>query len=99
MRLPVDDLNLSLALGALDDRAAAIGARRERLRFTRFSFERTPNARCVAEVELEYQPGDAVVGRAEGFRPPWGTSGSRLKRRFGPSRISRAGRSGSSCWG
>lgn len=72
MRLPVEDLNLSLALGALDDRAAAIGARRERLRFTRFSFERTPAARCVAEVELEYQPGDVVVGRAEGISAPLG---------------------------
>ena len=72
MRLPADDLNLSLVVGALDDRATASAVRRERLRFTRFSFERTPNARCAAEVELEYQPGDAVVGRAEGISAPLG---------------------------
>lgn len=80
MRLSVDDLNLSLALsalddraqGALDDRASAGGQRRERLRFTRFSFDRTPTARCSAEVELEYQPGDSVVGRAEGVAAPLG---------------------------
>lgn len=72
MRFSVDDLNLSLALSALDDRAASAGQRRERLRFTRFSFERTPTARCSAEVELEYQPGDSVVGRAEGIAAPLG---------------------------
>ncbi|HEX4932096.1 MAG TPA: hypothetical protein VFV33_02885 [Gemmatimonadaceae bacterium] len=71
MRLPVDDLNRPVGVGALDAHAAA-GGRRERLRFTRFSCVRTPNARCAAEVELEYQPGDSVVGRAEGISAPLG---------------------------
>jgi hypothetical protein len=72
MSLLVDDLNPFLAVGALEDRAMSGGQRRERLRFTRFSFERSPTARCCAEVELEYQPGDSVVGRAEGIATPLG---------------------------
>lgn len=40
--------------------------RRERLRFTRFAFERTRTAHCRAEVELEYEPGNSVVGEATG---------------------------------
>ena len=47
-------------------------SRRERLRFTRFRFDRSPTARCCAEVELEFQPGDSVVGRAEGIATPLG---------------------------
>lgn len=50
----------------------AAAGRRERLRFTRFKFERTPTARCSAEVELEYEPGDSVIGRAEGIATPLG---------------------------
>ncbi|MEP7383277.1 MAG: hypothetical protein ABI910_16415 [Gemmatimonadota bacterium] len=68
----VDDSILPLAFASLDDRAAADGSRRERLRFTRFAFERSPTAHCCAEVELEYQKGDAVIGRAEGIATPLG---------------------------
>lgn len=62
----VDDSILPFQLASLDDRAAPEVARRERLRFVRFAFDRSPTAHCCAEVELEYQPGDSVVGRAEG---------------------------------
>jgi hypothetical protein len=75
MRFFMDDQDLPRLQGfdAADERAAATGAgRRERLRFTRFRFERSPTARCSAEVELEYQDGDAVVGRAEGVATPLG---------------------------
>lgn len=61
------DPDFTAAAGALDDRVAGNGAPRGRLRFTRFAFERTPTARCSAEVELEYQPGESVLGRAEGI--------------------------------
>ena len=67
MSFLVDDSILHLALASLSDGSSSAGGRRERLRFTRFSFQRSPTARCCAEVELEYQPGDAVVGRAEGI--------------------------------
>ena len=46
--------------------------RRGRLRFANFHFERTPNARCSAAVELEWMPGDSVVGRADGVASPLG---------------------------
>lgn len=65
--LPVSDSNLPLGLNGFDDGATAHGPRRERLRFTRFAFVRSHTAKCTAEVELEYQPGDAVIGRAEGI--------------------------------
>lgn len=68
----MDDSRIPLALAALDDHSTNGGPRRERLRFTRFAFERTPTARCSAEVELEYQPGDSVIGRAEGIATPLG---------------------------
>ncbi len=68
----VDDSNLTIASSGMSGSAPPGGARRERLRFTRFKFERTHTARCSAEVELEFQPGDAVVGRAEGIATPLG---------------------------
>lgn len=74
MRFLMDDQLHAISLTSCDtadDRAGGAG-RRERLRFTRFRFERLPTARCSAEVELEYQPGDAVVGRAEGVATPLG---------------------------
>lgn len=46
--------------------------RRERLRFTRFAFTRTPNGRCAAEVELEWLDDDRVVGRVEGMASAYG---------------------------
>lgn len=52
--------------------AATEEARRGRLRFANFHFERTPNARCSAAVELEWMPGDSVVGRADGVASPLG---------------------------
>jgi hypothetical protein len=71
MSLLVDDSMLPLALASFD--GASMGStRRERLRFTRFAFERGPTARCSAEVELEYQPGESVIGRAEGIATPLG---------------------------
>lgn len=66
MSILVDDSLQPFNLASLDDRASSDGSRRERLRFVRFAFERSPTAHCCAEVELEYQPGDSVVGRAEG---------------------------------
>lgn len=41
-------------------------ARRERLRFVGFAFERLPSGRCQAEVTLELGPGERWIGRAEG---------------------------------
>lgn len=76
MRFHMDEQNFEFvqaALAAADERTAlGTAARRERLRFTRFKFERSPTARCSAEVELEYQPGDTVLGRAEGVATPLG---------------------------
>ena len=40
--------------------------KRERLRFTNFKFNRTPNGQCAADVELEWLDGVRVVGRASG---------------------------------
>jgi hypothetical protein len=47
-------------------------ARRERLRFSEFSFTRTPAGVCVAEVELEWAPGSRFRGRSEGQSSPLG---------------------------
>ena len=47
-------------------------ARRERLRFSEFSFTRTPAGVCVAEVELEWNPGSRFRGRSEGQSSPLG---------------------------
>ncbi|MCC6318360.1 MAG: hypothetical protein IT361_11790 [Gemmatimonadaceae bacterium] len=46
--------------------------RRSRLRFTNLQFERSPAARCSAAVELEWLPGESVVGRADGVASPLG---------------------------
>ena len=40
--------------------------KRERLRFSNFSFTRSPAGRCHAEVELEWVDGVRVVGKADG---------------------------------
>jgi hypothetical protein len=47
-------------------------ARRERLRFSEFTFTRTPAGVCVAEVELEWSPGSRYRGRSEGQSSPLG---------------------------
>lgn len=44
--------------------------KRERLRFTNFSFTRTPSGQCSAEVELEWLEGVRVVGKATGPSSP-----------------------------
>ena len=40
--------------------------KRERLRFTGFSIERSPSGRVTCQVILEFAPGETVTGRAEG---------------------------------
>lgn len=62
----VTDPDISFTPGLTDPRGTPSSSRRERLRFTRFVFERSRTAHCRAEVELEYEPGDTVVGTAEG---------------------------------
>ena len=44
--------------------------KRERLRFTNFTFTRTPAGLCTAEVELEWMEGMRVVGKATGQSSP-----------------------------
>lgn len=48
--------------------------RRERLRFTGFSLERSPAGRVTCQVVLEWAPGETVTGRAEGQASPSGDS-------------------------
>ncbi len=61
---------LEIATGATPDGTAE--ARRSRLRFTNFQFERTPTGRVTARVELEWNPGESVVGRSDGIATPLG---------------------------
>lgn len=70
----VTDPDFPFATGAPESRSGPGTPRRERLRFTRFHFERSRTAHCRAEVELEYEPGDSVVGVAEGIATPLGDS-------------------------
>lgn len=44
--------------------------RRERLRFTTFSFKRSQSAYCTAFTELEWKDGERYAGRAEGVSNP-----------------------------
>jgi hypothetical protein len=46
-------------------------AKRERLRFSSFTFKRSPSAFCIAEVELEWIDGERHNGRAEGVTSPY----------------------------
>jgi hypothetical protein len=48
--------------------------KRERLRFTGFSIERSPSGRVTCQVILEFAPGETVTGRAEGQASPAGDS-------------------------
>jgi hypothetical protein len=48
--------------------------KRERLRFTGFSIERSPAGRVTCQVILEFAPGETVTGRAEGQASPVGDS-------------------------
>jgi hypothetical protein len=52
--------------------SAQIAAKRERLRFTDFSFQRSPSGICVAEVTLGWHDGSEVRGRAAGQSGPMG---------------------------
>ncbi len=47
-------------------------ARRERLRFTDFTFERTPAGRVTCQVTLEFAPGELVLGQVAGQASPGG---------------------------
>jgi len=48
--------------------------KRERLRFTGFSIERSPSGRVTCQVVLEWAPGETVTGRSEGQASPAGDS-------------------------
>jgi hypothetical protein len=45
--------------------------RRERLRFTDFTFKRAPSGRCSADVTLEWREGERFSGRSEGLSSPY----------------------------
>ena len=53
-------------------RADAAVVRRERLRFTGFTLARSPSGQVTCEVSLEWAPGEAIVGRAQGQASPAG---------------------------
>jgi hypothetical protein len=53
-----------------DDALAQAQLRRERLRLANFTFTRTPNGRCAAEVELEWLDGARVSGKSSGLSSP-----------------------------
>ena len=55
-----------------ESRAEAAVARRERLRFTGFALTRSPSGQVTCEVALEWAPGEAIVGRAQGQASPAG---------------------------
>lgn len=46
--------------------AAQTGVKRERLRFSDFTFQRSPQGLCVAEVALTWHDGTVVRGRSSG---------------------------------
>ena len=54
--------------------AGSTVVRRERLRFTGFSLERSPSGRVSCQVTLEFSPGESITGRAEGQASPAGDS-------------------------
>jgi hypothetical protein len=49
-------------------------ARRERLRFTGFSYDRSPSGRVTCQVTLEFSPGENIVGKVQGQASPAGDS-------------------------
>ncbi len=55
----------------LDNSIFSLGLRRERLKFSQFSFTRTPSGQCNSEVSLEWD-GEMFVGRALGQSSPLG---------------------------
>ena len=50
----------------------AVVARRERLRFSDFAFDRTPSGRVTCVVTLEFGPGELVTGQVAGQASPAG---------------------------
>jgi hypothetical protein len=55
-----------------EERADSTVTRRERLRFTGFSYTRSPSGQVTCEVSLEWAPGETVIGRAQGQASPAG---------------------------
>ena len=55
-----------------DEAAAAAVAGRERLRFSDFSYDRTPAGRVTCHVTLEFAPGELVFGQVSGQASPAG---------------------------
>ena len=49
-------------------------ARQERLRFSKFTFERTPSGQVSCHVTLEFGPGEVISGKASGQASPAGDS-------------------------
>lgn len=54
--------------------ASTAAARRERLRFTGFTYERSPAGRVTCQVTLEFAPGEIITGKMEGQASPAGDS-------------------------
>jgi len=55
-----------------EPRADSSVTRRERLRFTGFSYSRSPSGQVTCEVSLEWAPGETVIGRVQGQASPAG---------------------------
>lgn len=58
--------------GAIPNRTAAAVWRQERLRFSDFTFERTPSGRVTCRVTLEFGPGELISGEVAGQASPAG---------------------------
>lgn len=56
----------------LPESSSSVELRRERLRFSAFSFRRSPAGHCTAEAELEWNESQHYHGRAEGTASPFG---------------------------
>jgi len=57
---------------SLQGATTPVAGKRERLRFTDFSFQRSPSGICVAEVTLGWHDGSTIRGRAAGQTGPMG---------------------------
>ena len=69
---PTHQMLESMTENASQSGAAQAAAKRERLRFTDFSFQRSPSGLCVAEVSLGWHDGSTIRGRASGQSGPMG---------------------------
>jgi hypothetical protein len=72
--MPAVSTSPDRAPGAPRAQSTPAALRRERLRFTGFSYERSPAGRVSCQVTLEWAPGESVAGRAEGQASPAGDS-------------------------